>query len=276
MKSSMKIKHITLLILTFLFALTTAAKSGDVIPEKPNPPRLVNDFAGIIPDAQAMEDTLERFARETSNQIVVVTVNDLGDYDKADFAQRLGQKWGVGNKKYNNGIIVLVKPKNSTNGQAFIATGYGMEGPLPDALCTRIARNEMVPFFKENDYSGGIWAALNKLMPIAKGEINEETYMNEDDDVGVGIFVFILIMFIIILIASVYHDKNRGGGKGGGGRRGRNGIDDIIEAATWGALLNSGSRHSHGGGFGSSGSFGGGFGGFGGGSFGGGGGGASW
>ena len=272
----MKIKHITLLILTFLFALTTAAKSGDVIPEKPNPPRLVNDFAGIIPDAQAMEDTLERFARETSNQIVVVTVNDLGDYDKADFAQRLGQKWGVGNKKYNNGIIVLVKPKNSTNGQAFIATGYGMEGPLPDALCTRIARNEMVPFFKENDYSSGIWAALHKLMPIAKGEINEETYMNEEDDVGVGIFVFILIMFIIILIASVYHDKNSGGGKGGGGRRGRNGIDDIIEAATWGALLNSGSRHSHGGGFGSSGSFGGGFGGFGGGSFGGGGGGASW
>lgn len=269
----MKIKYLALLLLSFLFTLQTAAKSGDVIPEKPNPPRLVNDFAGIIPDAQAMEDTLERFARETSNQIVVVTVNDLGDYDKADFAQRLGQKWGVGNKKYNNGIIVLVKPKNSTNGQAFIATGYGMEGPLPDALCTRIARNEMVPFFKDNDYSGGIWAALHKLMPIAKGEINEETYMNEDDDV-VGIFVFILIMFIIILIASVYHDKNRGGGNRGGGRR-RNGIDDIIEAATWGALLNSGSRHSHGGGFGSSGSFGG-FGGFGGGSFGGGGGGASW
>lgn len=273
----MKIKHITLLILTFLFALTTAAKSGDVIPEKPNPPRLVNDFAGIIPDAQAMEDTLERFARETSNQIVVVTVNDLGDYDKADFAQRLGQKWGVGNKKYNNGIIVLVKPKNSTNGQAFIATGYGMEGPLPDALCTRIARNEMVPFFKENDYSGGIWAALHKLMPIAKGEFDEEAYMDEEgEDAIIGFFCFVIV-FGVVLFASIYNDKkNRGGGKGGGGRRGRNGIDDIIEAATWGALLNSGSRHSHGGGFGSSGSFGGGFGGFGGGSFGGGGGGASW
>ena len=270
----MKIKHITLLILTFLFALTTAAKGGDVIPEKPNPPRLVNDFAGIIPDAQAMEDTLERFARETSNQIVVVTVNDLGDYDKADFAQRLGQKWGVGNKKYNNGIIVLVKPKNSTNGQAFIATGYGMEGPLPDALCTRIARNEMVPFFKENDYSGGIWAALHKLMPIAKGEINEETYMNEDDDEGAAaIIIFVALFLFVLLIGSINKDKNNRGG--GGGRRRKNGIDDIIEAATWGALLNSGSRHSHGGGFGSSGSFGG-FGGFGSGSFGGGGGGASW
>lgn len=270
----MKIKYLALLLLSFLFTLQTAAKNDDVIPKRPTPPQLVNDFAGIISDAQAMEDSLERFARETSNQIVVVTVNDLGDYDKAEFAQQLGQKWGVGNKKYNNGIIVLVKPKNNTNGEVFIATGYGMEGPLPDALCSRIARNEMVPFFKDNDYSGGIWAALHKLMPIAKGEFDEETYMNEDDDVGVGIFVFILIMFIIILIASVYHDKNRGGGNRSGGRR-RNGIDDIIEAATWGALLNSGSRHSHGGGFGSSGSFGG-FGGFGGGSFGGGGGGASW
>ena len=271
----MKIKHLALLLLTFLFTLPLAAKSDDAIPDKPNPPRLVNDFAGIIPDAQAMEDSLERFARETSNQIVVVTVNDLGDYDKADFAQQLGQKWGVGNKKYNNGIIVLVKPKNDTRGEVFIATGYGMEGPLPDALCSRIARNEMVPFFKDNDYSGGIWAALHKLMPIAKGEIDEETYMNGEEDQGAAaVIVFVAVLFVILLIASIHKDNNRGGGKGGGHRR-KNGIDDVIEAATWGALLGSGTHHRGGGGFSSGGSFGG-FGGFGGGSFGGGGGGASW
>ena len=269
----MKIKYLALLLLSFLFTLQTAAKNDDVIPKRPTPPQLVNDFAGIIPDAQAMEDSLERFARETSNQIVVVTVNDLGDYDKAEFAQQLGQKWGVGNKKYNNGIIVLVKPKNNTNGEVFIATGYGMEGPLPDALCSRIARNEMVPFFKDNDYSGGIWAALHKLMPIAKGEINEETYMNEEDDEGAAaIIIFVALFLFVLLIGSINKDKNNRGG--GGGRRRKNGIDDVIEAATWGAILGSGSRH-HGGGFGSGGSFGG-FGGFGGGSFGGGGGGASW
>ena len=69
------------------------------IPDRPNPPRLVNDLAGVINDRSAMEDTLEAFARNTSNQIVVVTVSDLGGNDKADYAQRLGQKWGVGNKK---------------------------------------------------------------------------------------------------------------------------------------------------------------------------------
>ena len=269
----MKIKYLALLLLSFLFTLQTAAKNDDVIPKRPTPPQLVNDFAGIIPDAQAMEDSLERFARETSNQIVVVTVNVLGDYDKAEFAQQLGQKWGVGNKKYNNGIIVLVKPKNNTNGEVFIATGYGMEGPLPDALCSRIARNEMVPFFKDNDYSGGIWAALHKLMPIAKGEFDEETYMNEEDDEGAAaIIIFVALFLFVLLIGSINKDKNNRGG--GGGRRRKNGIDDVIEAATWGAILGSGSRH-HGGGFGSGGSFGG-FGGFGGGSFGGGGGGASW
>ncbi len=269
----MKIKYLALLLLSFLFTLQTAAKNDDVIPKRATPPQLVNDFAGIIPDAQAMEDSLERFARETSNQIVVVTVNDLGDYDKAEFAQQLGQKWGVGNKKYNNGIIILVKPKNNTNGEVFIATGYGMEGPLPDALCSRIARNEMVPFFKDNDYSGGIWAALHKLMPIAKGEFDEETYMNEEDDEGAAaIIIFVALFLFVLLIGSINKDKNNRGG--GGGRRRKNGIDDVIEAATWGAILGSGSRH-HGGGFGSGGSFGG-FGGFGGGSFGGGGGGASW
>ena len=62
------------------------------IPDRPNPPRLVNDLARVINDRSAMEDTLEAFARNTSNQIVVVTVSDLGGYDKADYAQRLGQK----------------------------------------------------------------------------------------------------------------------------------------------------------------------------------------
>lgn len=90
----MKIKSALLTLMVLLATIGTFAQ----IPDKPNPPKLVNDFAGILPDANIMEDSLEEFARKTSNQIVVVTINDLEGLDKADFAQQLGQKWGVGGK----------------------------------------------------------------------------------------------------------------------------------------------------------------------------------
>ena len=192
----MKIKSALLTLMVLLATIGTFAQ----IPDKPNPPKLVNDFAGILPDANIMEDSLEEFARKTSNQIVVVTINDLEGLDKADFAQQLGQKWGVGGKKYNNGIVILIKAKNETKGEAFIATGYGMEGALPDAVCYKVVNHEMIPHFKENNYSEGVWAALHILMPIAKGEIDVNNYAeNADDDTIIGIvFIFVLIFLFIL------------------------------------------------------------------------------
>ena len=240
------------------------------IPDRPNPPRLVNDLAGVINDRSAMEDTLEAFARNTSKQIVVVTVSDLGGYDKADYAQRLGQKWGVGNKKYNSGVVILVKPKTQdSNGQAFIATGYGLEGALPDALCFRIVNQEMIPYFKKGDYSGGIWAALHVLMPLAKGDIDVETYMDDgDDEIGTAIGLLAFVLFIGFLIYTVNRNQN-GGGSGK--------IRNDQSTRTFGPIF-FGPGWGSGSGFGGSsgGGFCGGFGGFGGGSFGGGGAGGSW
>ncbi|EFI72355.1 MULTISPECIES: TPM domain-containing protein [Segatella] len=248
----MKIKSALLTLMVLLATIGTFAQ----IPDKPNPPKLVNDFAGILPDANIMEDSLEEFARKTSNQIVVVTINDLEGLDKADFAQQLGQKWGVGGKKYNNGIVILIKAKNETKGEAFIATGYGMEGALPDAVCYKVVNHEMIPHFKENNYSEGVWAALHILMPIAKGEIDVNNYAEDaDDDTFIGI-VFIFVLIFLFILYCFFGDKHSGG-KGG--------------SATFGGF---GGGFYHGSSGGSSGF--GGFGGFGGGSFGGGGAGGSW
>ncbi|HDZ40242.1 MAG TPA: TPM domain-containing protein [Bacteroidetes bacterium] len=96
-------------ILTYIrYCITILALiSGNIraqdIPDRPYPPRLVNDFAGLLKagDAQALEDKLTAFNDSTSTQIVIVTVNDLQGYDVANYAQRLAQKWGIGQKELN-------------------------------------------------------------------------------------------------------------------------------------------------------------------------------
>ena len=253
---------VTLLCLTAMAAVAQ-------VPARPDPPRLVNDFAGILGDCQWLEDSLEKIAMETSNQICVVTMNDFGGYDKAMMAYSIGEQWGVGKKGNNNGVVILIKPKTAeAKGEAFIAPGYGLEGAITDATSTRIVNQEMIPYFKDNDYLGGVWAGAQVVRDLAIGEYNEEDYANQGDDGA----LFALVMFIFIFAFFLYlaHKSNQhnGGNRNSG------------DTGTWGGPIIFTSGHDWGRGgssWGGGGSFGGGgWGGFGGGSFGGGGGGGSW
>lgn len=250
------------------FALGMSAQ----VPDKPTTEnRLLWDFANVIDDAQekAIEDSLEAFSRHTSNRILVMTVTSLGNFEPVEYATELGRKWGVGREENNNGVVVLIKVKTENEkGQAFIATGYGAEGPLPDVLCNHIVEKEMVPRFKEDDYAGGVWNALAVIMPAMKGEFNVEEYVNDDS----GDALLALIVMIAILAFMFYaFSKNSGTGSGTGTNTRTYTGGPIIFPGSFGS---GSSRGSWGGGWG--GSSGGGFGGFGGGSFGGGGGGGSW
>lgn len=249
------------------------------IPQKPNPPRLVNDFAGVFTPQQAaaLEDSLVRFSKRTSNQVTIVTVNDLAGMEASQFAYEIGEKWGVGSSKLDNGVVLLIKPKNKTKGQVFIATGYGVEGVLPDASCSRIINNEMIPSFKIDDYFGGTVKALNVILPVLAKEYSVEEYENADFDNMIRAFMLVIagmvLVFVIIFLLSKdqdnRNDRNGNSGTFGGGNNGTSG-DDIAAAVLLGSLLGGRSyRRSGGGSFG-------GFGGFGGGSFGGGGAGGSW
>ena len=234
------------------------------IPSRPQPQRLVNDFAELFTPGQELdlERILVAFDDTTSNQITVVTVKDLEGYDASEYATDIGLEWGVGSEKFDNGVVLLVKPRSGNSyGEVFIAVGYGLEAAVPDAYAKRIVDQVLIPHFSEGDYYGGVKEACEVLMKLASGEISELRSDEEDEDaflIGFSIFVAIILFVAVILIVA----GDNGNGKGGGGNGGRRTIYT-------GPVINGGF-----GGFGggsSGGSFGGGFGGFGGGSFGGGG-----
>ena len=246
--------------LYILFSLAVVAQS-DGIPERPSPNRLVNNLSKEFPDfissseQSQLENKLAAFANETSNQIVVVIVDDIGGTEPWDFATRLGQKWGAGQSKADNGIIVLIKPTGGKGQRkVHIAVGYGLEGAIPDATANQISDNELGPGLASGNYYEAIDKTVDVLMALAKGEYNSDAYAKKSKKFPKQIIIPIILIILFIIF------RSSRGGRGGGG----------MSMGT-GFLL--GSMFSGGGGGGGSS---GGFGGFGGGGFGGGGSGGSW
>lgn len=239
-----------LLLLVFFGGFVNAQN----LPDPMSPPRLVNDFAGIFNNADRdnLEQMLLAYNDTTSTQIYVVTVKDLDGYDVSDYAFRLGEKWGVGQKGKNNGAIILIKPKvGNSRGQVFIATGYGLEEKLNDARVGRIIDNYMLPYFKQNDYYTGTKNAIEAMIGYLSGQFQPD---EEADELTTGdIIISIILVLLFIYFISKANKNNKGNRSRGGGF-----FPPII-----------------GGGFGGR-SGGGGFGGGGGGSFGGGGAGRGW
>jgi uncharacterized protein len=269
-------KSLYLLTLSFLFCLASVERVySQNIPERPSPPRLINDFAGMLQadEVRSLEQKLVSFNDSTSTQIVIVIVPSLEGYDKADYSQRLAEKWGIGQKSLNNGILILIKPKTAdSNGQVQISTGYGLEGAIPDITCAEIVDREILPAFRGGDYYGGLDHSTSTIMSLARGEYSAAEYgqkakKSSGKNLPLGLIIF--IVFIIIAISS----------RGSGGSNNKHLSTGGLPFWMLMSMMNSGkgSGGSWGGfsGGGSSGG-GGGFGGFGGGSFGGGGAGGSW
>jgi uncharacterized protein len=231
---------------------------------------LVYDKCGVLKteECSQLNNELVQFARQTSNQFVVVIVPDLCEAEPFQFATELIETWGIGQKDSDNGLVLLIKPKTSTSpGQIFIATGRGLEGAIPDAKAYLIWKNEMIPFFKKNDYLTGITNGIRVLESLAQSEYNIDQYEQKlknkkstSGNWGAAIVILLAIIFF------VFRTKNY---------QKRNNLN--FWTALW--LMNAASRNHRGSwnSFNSSGdNWGGGFGGFGGGSSGGGGSGGSW
>lgn len=213
---------------------------------------------------------LSGYADTTSTQIIVVTLNNLGGYAPVDYAVELGRRWGVGQSGQDNGLIILLSKQDR---EVFIATGFGLEGAVTDALASKIVRNVMVPRFREGQFFQGISDAIDLLVLAALGEFTAEDIPRGDK--GRGTFPLNFILIIAFILYSVFSRARRGGGRGGKRHHSSSGLLPII---LWSALGGGHSRGFGGGGFGGGGFGGGGFGGFGGGggSFGGGGAGGGW
>jgi len=267
----MKMKKSGFILLLVLWFTAAGALLSQTLVPRPEPPRLVNDLAGVLSsdEVQALENKLVAFNDSTSNQIAVLLVNDLQGYDRSEFAYRVARDWGVGQGDFNNGVLILVKPKTaSSDGRVFIATGYGLEGAIPDIACADIIDREIIPRFRVDDYYGGIDAGTNVLMALAAGEYSYDNYTGGSSSGGIpGVIIFLIILFFIIIASS---------GSSNNKHLRRTGSSNL---PLWLLMSMMGGGRSHGGswgGFSGGGGGGGGFGGFGGGGFGGGGAGGSW
>lgn len=259
-----------IILLVFFIPLLGFAQE---FPEKPNPPRLVNDFTKTLSpqEVSSLENKLVAYNDSTSTQIAIVMITSLGGFAVEEYSFELAERWGIGQKGKNNGVLVFVAKEDR---KIFIATGYGMEGVMPDGLVKRIVESDIKPYFKNGDYYGGLDKGTDSMFRLAAGEYKAEERKSSGKDGGPPILIIVGILFFLVMAIAL---KVRSVQKYAI-------VNNITFLAAWMLLNQAGRTHQgswggfSGGGGGSwgGGGGGGGFGGFGGGSFGGGGAGGSW
>lgn len=248
---------------TVLLCLATSALAQEA--EFPSPRGYINDFANVLSaaDEQTLTALVTALEQKTSAEISVVTLKTTKPYDVQDYSVRLYEKWKIGKAGKNNGVLLLVAIEDRA---AWITTGYGLEGAIPDAEASKVYRNIMVPYFKQGEYSKGILAGTIALADLTAREYNvnieelgdlTKEYVRPVEQAPLGslLQVLLMLLFFIFFFGP------------------RLGLFSFL-------LFGSGRRRGgywYGGGLGgNSGGFGGGFGGFGGGFTGGGGAGGRW
>jgi uncharacterized protein len=187
----------------------------------------VVDNAGILSqETQArLTALLAEHEQQTTNQIVVATVKDLGGTDIADYGYQLGRAWGIGQKAKNNGALIIVSP---TTHDVRIEVGYGLEGELTDAQSKLIIENVMLPAFRKGDYDKGVLEGTVDVLRTVGGKPSGAESIPPPPTHGSGSpFGGIPIIFIVIVLWALFGrffwpllflgGIGRGGGFGGGG-----------------------------------------------------------
>ena len=213
---------ITLLVVSF------AASAG--VFDRPSVVRLVVDNANVFTPEQyeALTAKLDSFERVSTVQIQIYTTTDLHGYDIMDFAQRLGEGWGVGQDSTNNGIVIVYKPKTQTEkGEVTIQTGYGIEPLIPDATCKRIIEQEMIPLFRINAVYEGIVRAVDICISLTNGVFTADDYGYSYSDYGYaddsgssyeeltahdvfGVIFFFVFLIVSVILSTRYANKHPG------------------------------------------------------------------
>ncbi|MFD1162923.1 MULTISPECIES: TPM domain-containing protein [Hwangdonia] len=245
------------------------------IPKKPSfiPPVIDSTKTLSTKEYQLLYDKLKHYNDSTSTEILIVIIPTTKGENIGLLAPRWGHKWGIGQKKEDNGILVLLAKDDR---KIWISPGYGVEHKLTAGINGEIIRNIIIPEFKRNDYYSGLDKGIDAIFQVLSGEYkNNQKPSKRTNGLPVGFIIILVFIFIIILIS--ISNNRRGGGRNGGRRSSP--ASDILEAIILSNMGRGNYRRGSGGfggGFGG-GSSGGGFGGFGGGGgFSGGGAGGSW
>ena len=210
----------------------------------------VNDYAKILTDQERteLEAMLAQQERDSTNQIVVAIFPTLEQESLEDYVNRLFERWRIGQKTNNNGVLLAIFLKER---KVRIEVGYGLEGRLTDALTSRIIRNELAPHFRTGAYAPGIRGALVAIQKAIAGEYKPAVPPQQKPE-GLPFSPGTLIFLGFIVLYFLYHARNSGTYIDRRGRRRRRGGWFIYPGGGWGS---GGSGWGSGGGWGGGGGF---------------------
>lgn len=234
-----KIKGI--FIITLILSLLLSFSAFAIELPEPTSNFFVNDFADVI-DSEVEEELMAIGAslyKQTTAQVVVVTVDSLDGYEVGEYALELGREWGVGSEETDNGVVLLMSVSDR---QVTIQVGYGLEGAITDGKSGRILDTYAIPYLRNDDFSTGLASAYKAIADVVYEEYGvtpEITYnatvysgMDADTESKIAIISFlilagmVLIMFIWIkvspkeigpVVRGPYNRNSSGGFRGGGG-----------------------------------------------------------
>ncbi len=232
-----KLLMLWLLLCQLLFS-PMPALGAPKIPPKPTSSIYVQDRAGVL--SRQTVNTINAYGAEvekrTKAQVVVLTIPSLEGQSLEEYSLAVLRGWGIGDKKLNNGVLMLVAVKDR---KSRIEVGYGLEGALPDGLTGRIQDQLMLPYFRNGDYNQGILNGYAGLLQVTLKEYNlkledlkvgnvQPRQAAESRGFGLSdgiILIGVILLFIVdrILFGGaifrflLYSFLFRGGGRGGRG-----------------------------------------------------------
>src|SRR5210317_1359035 len=218
-------KHFKLIFsLIFIFGGLQFSYGQFDIPDVPKEQTSMYDYATILSaqEAKSLERKLISYSDSTSTQMVIITIESLKGEDINMLAANWGHKWGIGQDQEDNGIVILLSKGDR---KIAIQNGYGIEYVLTDALTKRIIERDIIPFFKQGDYYGGLNRGADAIFEVMTGTYQNDNPRASRESNGGGIPIGVIIVIIIILMSIA---NKRGGGRGGRRRRGIDPLDVII------------------------------------------------
>ena len=154
-----------------------------------------------------IDSTLFALEKKTGIQVMVVAVSNVEGGDLFDFSLKLAEKYGVGQKKKDNGLVIILSTELR---EVRFQTGYGLEGDLPDAICKRIQTRYMVPYFKDNDWNTGMVKGIEAVAETLDGTMENEATDDDTEAIILAMSIFLAVFItLIVVIILVNYFKNR-------------------------------------------------------------------
>lgn len=233
------------LTLVLVFSLASTCLYAAVPAPPAVPPAYVVDLAGVIAAAaeHQLNDRLQALERQTTIQMVVLTLTSLEGQNIEDFSIRTVEKWKLGQKGKDNGILLTIAVKDR---KYRIEVGYGLESVLPDSLVGSIGRERLVPYLRQGDYNSAVLNGVTAIIGAVSSGSGTEFKDKRGDgaryagkperrsgrlsllDMLLGGFFLVLVIILFIkhpgLCLFFFLTSGRGGGWSGGGGFGGGGF----------------------------------------------------